>query len=394
MPSLRRLELFHVAVPLKKRIKHASHDRASSDNLVARVELDDGSVGYGEGVPRPYVTGETIETAIEALKSFDAAQHMARPMDFPSAVDRIGKFTLPSILNDPRGMFGNAARATLEIALLDAYGHAFQQSLGTAIRIASQRPELLSRVPTRVRYSGAITAESTRKEIISAFKMRIYGFAQVKLKVGVEGQDDPTRLAKIRNILGPKIDIRIDANEAWQASDLIGKMARLKPFKPTCIEQPVPHAQVGELAEIRKTLGVDIMLDESLCGYPDGLHAIEAKIADIFNVRISKCGGMLTSLRLIELADAHGLDVQLGCHPGETGILSAAGRHLASNVKGLRYIEGSYDKHILATNLTKENLTFSYGGWAKPIAGPGLGIVVDRASLEAMTVTRHEISYA
>ena len=60
--SIKQVSLFRVAVPLKKKIKHASHDRTMSENLVVRVELGDGHVGYGEGVPRPYVTGETIES--------------------------------------------------------------------------------------------------------------------------------------------------------------------------------------------------------------------------------------------------------------------------------------------------------------------------------------------
>ena len=76
------------------------------------------------------------------------------------------------------------------------------------------------------------------------------------------------------------------------------------------------------------------------------------KTADLFNVRISKCGGILASLRIIALAQRSGLGVQLGCHPGETALLSAAGRHVASRVAGLRYVEGSYDRHILAANLT------------------------------------------
>ena len=59
--QIRRITLFRVAVPLKKEIKHASHSRTESENLVVRVELEGGQVGYGEGVPRPYVTGETVD---------------------------------------------------------------------------------------------------------------------------------------------------------------------------------------------------------------------------------------------------------------------------------------------------------------------------------------------
>ena len=85
--------------------------------------------------------------------------------------------------------------------------------------------------------------------------------------------------------------------------------------------------------------------------------------------------------------------MQLGCHPGETGLLSAAGRHVASRVRGLRYVEGSYDGFILAKNLTVQDLTFRYGGWAPPLSGPGLGVEVNPGALERMTVARQEVRY-
>ena len=148
-------------------------------------------------------------------------------------------------------------------------------------------------------------------------------------------------------------------------------------FDPTALEQPVPHAEVEALAELRPRLGVPVMLDESLCGFPDAQAAVARGTADLLNVRLSKCGGILPSLRIIALAQRSGLGVQLGCHPGETSLLSAAGRHVASRVAGLRYVEGSYDRHILAANLTRQDLTFGYGGWARPLSGPGLGVEVD-----------------
>ena len=146
---------------------------------------------------------------------------------------------------------------------------------------------------------------------------------------------------------------------------------------PTALEQPVPHAEVLALAELRPRLGIPVMLDESLCGWPDAVAAVDQRTADLLNVRLSKCGGIIPSLRIIGLAQRSGLGVQLGCHPGETSLLSAAGRHVASRVDGLRYVEGSYDRHILAANLTRQDLTFGYGGRARPLNGPGLGVDVD-----------------
>lgn len=391
--TIRRLTLFKVAVPLKRVVRHASFERSVSENLVVRVTLSDGFVGYGEGVPRPYVTGETLESTFAALEAHDWARFVGRPANFSQVVERMESLTLPEIESDPRGMAGNAARCALELAVLDAYSRRFGEPVGRAVELA--KVDGLNRFlePSRVRYSAAITAESPRAERVSAWKIWIYGFHQVKVKVGTHGQDDSKRLERLRRILGKRMDIRLDANEAWPAAELLDRAQPLRRFNPTALEQPVPHAEVEALAELRPRLGIPIMLDESLCGFPDAQAAVTRGTADLLNVRLSKCGGILPSLRIIGLAQRSGLGVQLGCHPGETSLLSAAGRHVASRVAGLRYVEGSYDRHILAANLTRHDFTFGYGGRAPPMSGPGMGVDVDQAALEAMTVESKEIRY-
>jgi L-Ala-D/L-Glu epimerase len=393
MTGPRSIDLYHVSVPLRKPIRHASFERASSDNLVVRVTLGDGFVGHGEGVPRPYVTGETISSTFASLANVNLPDLLSTSPDFASLVRRLETFELPETEADSRGMAGNAARCALELALLDAYARRDGRSVGEAVRMVASPPDLLHPEARAVRYSGAITAESTRKEIISAIKMRLYGFHQVKVKVGVPGQDEPARLARLRRILGRSMDIRIDANEAWSADEVVDRVAPLLRFRPAALEQPLPHAQVDRLTELRPRLGVPVMLDESLCGYPDAVNAVERKTADILNVRLSKCGGIIPTMKIIGLAHRSGLGIQLGCHPGETGLLSAAGRQLASRVRGIRFLEGSYDRHVLADNLIAEDVTFRYGGRARPLGGAGLGVTVVPEALERMTVAHREIRY-
>lgn len=393
MIGLRSIDLYHVLVPLRKPIKHASFERATSDNLVVRVTLEDGTTGFGEGVPRSYVTGETIETTFASLEGLDLPKILDQPKDLASVVRKLEAFTFAQTEADPRGMAGNAARCAVELAILDAYARREGRSVGDAVRMVESAQGLLTPKPLAVRYSGAITAETPKKEVISAWKMWIYGFHQTKVKVGVDGQDDPARLAKLRKILGRRMDIRIDANEAWKADELVERVKPLLPFRPSALEQPVAHAEVDSLAELRPKLGVPVMLDESLCGYPDAVHAVERQTADILNVRLSKCGGIIASLKIMALAHRSGLQIQLGCHPGETGILSAAGRQVASNIQGIRYLEGSYDRHVLAGNVIAEDITFRYGGRARPLTGPGLGVTVLPDALERLTVAHREVRY-
>ena len=152
----------------------------------------------------------------------------------------------------------------------------------------------------------------------------------------------------------------------------------------------MPHAEVGALAEVRQQIPVPLMLDESLASIKDGQDAIADGTCDLFNIRLSKCGGFLNCLRLAALAQSAGLGYQLGVHPGESGVLSAAGRHFATSIREIRYLEGSYDRHLVKENLTTEDMTFGYGGWAPALTGPGLGVTIPQDRLAAVVIQKQE----
>jgi muconate cycloisomerase len=139
---------------------------------------------------------------------------------------------------------------------------------------------------------------------------------------------------------------------------------------------------VDQLADVRQRVKTPIMLDESLCGLADAERAAANGLCDLFNLRLSKCGGFLPALRLAEFAARHGLGYQLGCQVGETAVLSAAGRHFATSVKDLRYVEGSFDRHLVRHPLGTEDITFGWGGWAPAIVRTGLGIGVQEEWVE------------
>jgi muconate cycloisomerase len=77
-----------------------------------------------------------------------------------------------------------------------------------------------------------------------------------------------------------------------------------------------------------------------------------------------------------------GLDLQAGCHVGETGILSAIGRAAASLMPDAVYVDGSYDGYILSGNITTESFTFGRGGKAPVLRGHRLGYEVDESKLK------------
>lgn len=384
----------HVRIPLRRTIRHASHTRSETDSLIVSCRLDNGSVGWGEGLPRSYVTGETIDTVFEHLRHSRLSGQLAdRFEDLPQVVDLCSRLTL----SHPGGAtgrecFGHAARAAVELSVLDAAARGLGEPLSA---ITAHVPETLAirESSARVQYSGAITPSKPWQEWLKAKLAWWYGFRQIKLKVGVAGYDGLACLRRVRKAAGTEMDLRIDANEAWHCVELEARLAPLLPYGITAVEQPVPHVESDQLAGVRSRLPIPIMLDESLCGFDDARQAIEMGTCDLFNLRISKCGGFLNTLRLAALANSAGLGYQLGCQVGETGILSAAGRHFASSVSGIRYLEGSYDRFLVRERLTREDLTFGRGGYAPALTGPGLGISIDESAVARVTLREERFPF-
>jgi muconate cycloisomerase len=183
---------------------------------------------------------------------------------------------------------------------------------------------------------------------------------------------------------------RLDANEAWSAAEAAERIRALESADIASIEQPVAHEDVAALKKIRTEIDTPVMLDESLCSMMDARQAVDGEWCDLFNLRLSKCGGFLATLRLAEFAHQQGIGIQLGCQVGETGILSAAGRHFACTVAGLVALEGSYDRHLLHDPFTSD-MTFGRGGKAHKLTKPGLGVTVDTDKLDAATIQRRSL---
>jgi muconate cycloisomerase len=376
----------HARIPLKRRVKHASWERSDNDALLIRCTLDDGTVGWGEGLPRPYVTGETIDSAWEQFAASDYAGLSGPIVDLRAAVACLRVFEPAPIAGAVRDCFGNAFRCAVELSVLDAVCRRLNQPL-SAVTAAVHEAASIQTVHDRVQYSAAITSTSIPKAMLAAAVFRHYGFGFCKLKVGA-GRSDGLLLRSVRRVAGRDMDLRVDANEAWTSDDIERHVAHLRPARISAVEQPLPHSEIGALRDLRPRLGVPLVLDESLCTLRDAWRAIDERLCDVFNIRLSKCGGYIRSLQLAAMAHVVGIDIQLGCQVGETGILSAAGRHWACSVQKLRYLEGSFDRILVAEPLIREDITFRRGGWAERLPGPGLGITMDDAAIDRVTIRR------
>ena len=370
MSVVSRIEVLTANLPFRFSFGHALAERRASTNVYVKLTLDDGTTGFGEGVPREYVTGETVESAVAALCDQYAPALLGRelrdPDDVPATLDDV---TRPAPATD--GAIQGAAWCALELALLDAAGKRFNRSVAHWLG------------PTRapvVRYDAVLPFTGRRTLAALALVIRLLGFRHVKVKVGDDLRTDLGALRLLRRLLGPRSDLRVDANCAWTADEALAAIARMRPYRISAVEQPVPAGDLDGLRRITAATPELIVVDESLRTVEEARALAAQRACDAFNIRVSKCGGLLNSARIARIAEEAGLTCVVGAQVGESGILSAAGRHLAAAIAP-RYVEGSAGRLLLKEDLTVENVLPGRGGRARPYQRPGLGVRIKEGTL-------------
>jgi muconate cycloisomerase len=348
--------------------------------VFVKCVTDSGVVGFGECLPRKYVTGESRDDAFDLLRDAILPRLVGRSFESLGEVEEFlaecdGRAPAAWV---PAGTPQGAAWCAVDLALLDAYGRAF-----------GQRPYGRAReFPAHLRYSGVLSADRAGKLALGAAKQRLFGLRQIKLKLTRESSD--AVVARVRAICGPAIELRVDVNMGWTLSEALERMPALSASGVRCFEQPLAAADHEGLAQLCSRTGLCVMADESFTTRESLAELIARRACTAVNARISKCGGLVATRARCREALAAGLDVQIGCQVGESSLLSAAQLLLAADVGRVRYAEGCFGRHLLREDPVSPLLQFGCGGRApaRP-PGPGLGVALDERRL-ASFVTRRD----
>jgi len=372
-----RIRLLHI--PFVVVFKHSTKTRSDVDTVLVEVELESGEIGYGECLPRDYVTGETVESVKNSLltkvfptvtgvefKTYEDALELIE--NFESVIPELGDHEL-------------CVKTAFELALFDAVGKHCNLSIVDMLGGPKQES---------IQYSGIISAENPK--IVEQFlkQYKLMGIQTVKLKVGTQPEQDIENVKLARSILGPDASIRIDANEAWDLEQAKAQLSQMMAFNIDSVEQPMPAENKEDYPDLVNFVNnrVLISLDESLCSYGDGKWMAENKGGSLFNLRVSKNGGLINSLRLHRLAALHGIQCQLGAQVGETSLLTSAGLILASLTGDCVYHEGAFGTRLLQKDIVNQPIQFGKEGWLSidDIRNqPGLGVTVNSEELESLT---------
>lgn len=387
--KIKAIETFLVTLPFRISFGHSLATRAKSTNLIVRVTLEDGTQGYGEGVPRDYVTGENAEIAEHNVESIYAPHFVGFDVSDKATVVRKLEETAAELglENRPQG----ASWCALELAVLDATAKAHQISL------AAWFGQVVTPV---IRYGGVVPFGGKNALLGMLLFYRIYGFDTVKIKVGgTELANDVAKVAMARKILGPNATIRVDSNCAWTADETLRAAEAFEKYNVASYEQPVPPDDLKGLKRVTDSIAAAVMADESLCTIEQAQMLASEGICNAFNIRISKVGGFLAAQKMVAIAQRHNISCQLGAQVGESGILSAAARIFGSINPRFANYEGSMNGFLLKSDLTNETLTVGVGGYGDLSFAKanrfGLGVSISEGTLESWSLahgaSEHEL---
>jgi L-Ala-D/L-Glu epimerase / N-acetyl-D-glutamate racemase len=390
MPTVTEFQLFAVDLPFKTAFRHAAAARTTSESLFLRMRLDSDVEGWGESLPRAYVSGERREQVFVLLR--DAIlpallgrtfQSLAEVVSFLEKCD--GKAPSEWV---PLDVPQTSAWCCVDLALLDAFGRDFGHPASLGGQPSGGALE-------RYRYSGVVSAGRGWPYAKSLIKMRAFRFPHVKLKVGEDGALQAARTA--RRLLGRRVDLRVDANMAWDVEQALDLIEELRMVGIRSFEQPIAADDLAGLARLVAESSAHIMVDEGLTDRDSLQRFISHRACTAANVRISKCGGLVGAYdRCREVLDA-GLMLQVGCQVGESSLLSAAHLTLLSALApltpGVRFAEGCFGRHLLREDPASPLVQFGYAGRPPPRPpGAGLGVQIDQTMLERWAVDQAQVT--
>lgn len=368
--KISHIETIPVRVPInpQRAIHGGRGSHTESPFVLVKVHTDEGMVGLGEVSCTPIWSGEDQTTAIHCINTYLAPLLVGED---PTAIERLTLRMHRKIAGHP------FTKAGVEIAFWDLLGKIaglpLYRLLGGPVRDA---------VPTKFSISGR---EPDRTAEIAVWAVE-QGFRTLKVKVGIEPEQDMARVRAIRAAVGPDIRLAIDANGGWSTRTAIQTIQRLADCRLIFAEQPVAPLDVTWMAEVRRQVSIPIMADESVATLQDAMALVRASAADILSVYVGK-GGLGVARKIAAVAEAAGIVCTVGSNL-ELGVASAAMIHLALATPAIDAetfpcdIIGPffYESDILAEPLPIQ------AGIASAPSGPGLGVALDERLVEQYRV--------
>lgn len=362
---IKRVDAIAVRLPLRYPMRMANKVIEASDNVLVRIETDTGLVGWGEAAAAPRLTGHTQEGIVADIGV------LADLLDGADPLHRIAHFLSASAFAN------SSAVAAVDIALHDLAG----QALGVPV------VELLGGpVETSFPVIALFGGEGFAADVAAAEKAFAAGYRWFKAKLGVNdpGVDRET-LETLRTSFGDQAVLTGDVNTGWSQDEAIAALGTFGDAGLAFVEQPVAADDVAGMDAVARAVGVPIGVDEGIHGIADVVAFAPTAVTGV-SLKLIKMGGITGVLEGARIAGHLGLAVNLGGKVAETSLSTAALVHAAAALPeagwGMSVTHTTTDHDVAVTPIPVVD------GMVEVPSGPGLGVEVDEAAVEAIRADR------
>ena len=367
-PALKisKVEVFPVSVPLRTEFRNAHLTRSVQESIIVRARTDDGLYGIGNIDPDPGYSEESFAETLGVLRE-----------KFASAVIGMDPLNIVAVLRHMDRLISGFldAKAAIEMAFFDLKGKVLGVPVHSLLGGAVRRELSLNG------WIGLLAPEEAAREGLA---WRERGFRSVKVKVGSGIESDLERVRAIREAVGRKLALRVDANEAYTAEDAIRLGKALEPWDIALFEQPVHRRDLEGMARVRRGIAMPVMADEAVLGPETLIEIIRKDAADIVKLKVMKQGGLLRTAQMIQTAEAAGISCVIG-HGFGLAVNTLAEIHVAATsenvLEGCEFVGPLKIRSDVATAA----LDMERGRVAVPTEG-GLGCDLDEARLRAFAL--------
>lgn len=290
--------------------------------VFVRMDTREGQSAWGCTVGDPEHNGKNTEALIRECRECAALAPDLHPTNIEFSMSEL------------------SARTGASPAALCAFDLAFHDLLSLVAGLPLYR--ILGGFRNRIQTSITIPIAPLYESVEMAQERAAHGFRMLKLKGGLDPQDDVRRAQAIHAAL-PDHVLRLDADGGYSVQEALDVARALKGVLEM-LEQPVAPGDLGGLREVKEASPVPVLADQSLKGPASALDLAARRMVDGLSIKLATCGGLRCARQIDAIARAAQMATMISCL-FEPALLISAGLALALSSPNVRYgdLDGSLD---------------------------------------------------
>lgn len=364
--TIQQIELYKFSIPLKEPFITSLGTDTAAENVLVKITTNKGITGFGECSPYMPINGESQDTCFIVGQYFAKALKGKDPLQIEDCISLMDKI-----------IYGNSSiKSAFDIALYDIASQHAKVPLYKFLGGENNKTIITD-------YTVSIGDPLTMAA--AAVKIKEQGYPAIKIKLGNDGKTDVERVKAIRKAVGDEIPLRIDANQGWKVKEAIETLKALAVFDIQHCEEPIARWKFMKLRKVKNNSPIPIMADESCGDDHDAERLIELNACDYFNIKLGKSGGIFKALKIVKLAEAAGIHLQVGAMI-ESRLAMTAFAHFALSSPLIEHFD--FDTALMfSEDPVTGGIIYENNGVVKVPEAIGLGATIAESWLKKMQKT-------